>query len=126
MEPDPDYSAPFEREAGIMFTEDDLLWWRLKSTPQSPLDFSHADRIIAYAEANNQHVFAAHLAWDEGFGEGWTNDDLWGMSEQEARNTLFPTIQAMVGWRRTVPAGTAPRAGRCHSTLAYSRSPMTP
>ncbi|NED95871.1 endo-1,4-beta-xylanase [Phytoactinopolyspora alkaliphila] len=96
VEPDPDYSALFQREAGIMFTEDDLLWWRLKPTPGSPLDFSHADRIIAYAEANNQHVFAAHLAWDEGFGEGWTDDDLWGMSEQEARDTLFPTIQAMV------------------------------
>ncbi|NED99435.1 endo-1,4-beta-xylanase [Phytoactinopolyspora halotolerans] len=96
IEPDADYSALFAREAGILFTEDDLLWWRLKPTPDAPLDFSYADRIIAYAEANNQHVFAAHLAWDEGFGEGWTDDDLWGMTEQEARDTLFPTIQAMV------------------------------
>src|SRR5918999_1763231 len=49
-----------------------------------------------YAESNNQHVFAAHLAWDEGFGEGWTEDDLWGMTEQEARTTLFGTVQAEV------------------------------
>lgn len=96
IDPDPDYAALFSQEAGIMFTEDDLLWWRLKPTPESELDFSHADRIIAFAENNNQHVFAAHLAWDEGFGEGWTDDDLWGMTEQEARDTLFPTIQAMV------------------------------
>jgi endo-1,4-beta-xylanase len=96
IEPDPDYSSLFEREAGILFTEDDLLWWRLKPTPQSDLDFSYADRIIAYAESNNQHVFAAHLAWDEGFGDGWSSNDLWGMSEQEARDTLFPTVEAMV------------------------------
>ncbi|MQA24341.1 MAG: hypothetical protein GEU94_02470 [Micromonosporaceae bacterium] len=96
IEPDPDYSQLFANEAGILFAEDDLLWWRLKPTPDSPLDFSHADRIIAYAENNNQHVCAAHLVWDEGFGEGWTDDDLWGMTEQQARDTLFPTIQAEV------------------------------
>lgn len=96
IEPDPDYSALFQREAGILFTEDDLLWWRLKPTPDSPLDFTYADRILAFAEANGQHVCAAHLAWDEGFGEGWTEDALWGMTEQQARDQLFPTIAAQV------------------------------
>src|SRR5919109_1423796 len=96
FEPDPDYSALFQREAGILFTEDDLLWYRLKPTPTSPLDFSFGDRIVAYAEGNGQHVFGAHLVWDEGFGEGWTEDDLWGMTEQQARDTLFPTVQAEV------------------------------
>jgi endo-1,4-beta-xylanase len=96
FEPDPDYSALFQREAGILFTEDDLLWYRLKPTPASPLDFSFGDRIVAYAEGNGQHVFGAHLVWDEGFGEGWTEDDLWGMTEQQARDTLFPTVQAEV------------------------------
>ena len=24
-------------------------------------------------------MFGAHLVWDEGFGEGWTDDDLWGI-----------------------------------------------
>src|SRR5918999_4805386 len=45
VEPDPDYSALFQAEAGILFTEDDLLWYRLKPTPTSPLDFSFGDRI---------------------------------------------------------------------------------
>jgi endo-1,4-beta-xylanase len=96
FEPDPDYSVLFQREAGMLFTEDDLLWYRLKPTPDSELDFSFGDRIIAYAEGNGQHVFGAHLVWDEGFGEGWTFDDLWGMTEQQARDTLFPTVQAEV------------------------------
>jgi endo-1,4-beta-xylanase len=96
VEPDPGYSALFQREAGLLFTEDDLLWYQLKPTPGSPLNFSTGDRIIGYAEGNGQHVFAAHLVWDEGFGEGWTDDDLWGMTEQQARDTLFPTIRAEV------------------------------
>jgi endo-1,4-beta-xylanase len=96
IEPDPAYSALFQREAGMLFTEDDLLWWRLKPTPSSELDFSYADRIVAYAEGNGQHVFGAHLVWDEGFGDGWTFDDLWGMTEEQARNTLYPTVQAEV------------------------------
>jgi endo-1,4-beta-xylanase len=96
FEPDPDYSALFQREAGILFTEDDLLWYRLKPTPDSPLDFSFGDRILAYAEGNGQHFFGAHLVWDEGFGEGWTFDDLWGMTEQQARDTLYPTVEAEV------------------------------
>jgi endo-1,4-beta-xylanase len=76
--PDPGYSQLFQREAGILFTEDDLLWYRLRPTPTSGLDFSYGDQIIAYAEGNGQHVFGAHLVWDEGFGDGWTDDDLWG------------------------------------------------
>jgi len=96
VEPDPAYSALFQREAGTLFTEDDLLWYQLKPTPSSPLNFSTGDRIIGYAEANGQHVVGAHLVWDEGFGDGWTDDDLWGMTEQQARDTLFPTVQAEV------------------------------
>jgi endo-1,4-beta-xylanase len=91
--PDDEYSQLFQREAGILFTEDDLLWWRLRPTAESPLDFTYGDQIIGYAETNQQHVFGAHLAWDEGFGEGWTDDDLWGMTEQEARDVLFGTIR---------------------------------
>src|SRR5688500_8928153 len=30
FEPDPDYAALFAREAGMAFTEDDLLWYRLR------------------------------------------------------------------------------------------------
>jgi endo-1,4-beta-xylanase len=96
--PDPDYAALFEREAGVLFTEDDLLWYRLRPTPTSGLDFSFGDQIIAFAEAppTVQHVVGAHLVWDEGFGEGWTDDDLWGMTEQQARDVLFSTVDAEV------------------------------
>lgn len=50
----------------------------LGPTPDSPLDFSYADRLFARAERHGQPAFAAHLVWDEGLGEGWTDDDLWG------------------------------------------------
>jgi endo-1,4-beta-xylanase len=98
VDPDPAYSQLFKQEAGVLFTEDDLLWYRLRPTPTSGLDFSFGDQIISYAEAapNPQHVFAAHLVWDEGFGEFWTEDDLFGMTEQQARDVLFSTIQAEV------------------------------
>jgi endo-1,4-beta-xylanase len=93
---DADYGALINREAAILFTEDDLLWYQLKPTPDSPLDFSFGDRFIQTAERQRQLVFGAHLVWDEGFGEGWTEDDLWGMDEQTARTTLFGTVRSVV------------------------------
>jgi endo-1,4-beta-xylanase len=41
-------------------------------------------------------VFGAHLVWDEGFGDGWTDDDLWGMSHQKATHLINSTIDAVV------------------------------
>jgi endo-1,4-beta-xylanase len=93
---DTDYLALVNREAAIMFTEDDLLWYQLKPTPQSDLDFSFGDRFVAVAEQQRQLVFGAHLVWDEGFGDGWTEDDLFGMDEQTARNVLFGTVRRVV------------------------------
>ena len=75
---DPDYAQLVEHEAAILFTEDDLLWWRLRPTPDSALDFQYADQFMVFAERNRQLVLGAHLVWDEGFGEGWTEEDLWG------------------------------------------------
>jgi endo-1,4-beta-xylanase len=93
---DPDYARLFAREAGILFTEDDLLWYRLRPSIDSGLDLSFGDQIIGFAESNGQFVFGAHLAWDEGFGDGWTEDELFGLSEQQARSLLFGTIRAEV------------------------------
>jgi endo-1,4-beta-xylanase len=93
---DEEYAALFAREAGILFTEDDLLWYRLKPTPESPLDFSFGDQIVAFAERHGMAVLGAHLVWDEGFGEGWTEDDLWGLERDEARRLLFGTVRAVV------------------------------
>ena len=93
---DTEYAALFAREAGILFTEDDLLWYRLKPTPDAELDFSYGDQIVAFAERHGMAVFGAHLVWDEGFGEGWTEDDLWGLERAEARKLLFGTVRAVV------------------------------
>jgi endo-1,4-beta-xylanase len=93
---DADYPALHAREATLLFTEDDLLWYRLKPAPDAPLDFSYADRIIGFAEANRMRVFGAHLVWDQGFGEGWPEDHLWSLNEAQARQVLFGTLTATV------------------------------
>src|SRR5689334_16058098 len=54
---DAQYRSLFEAQAGILFTEDDLLWWRLRPTPTSGLDFSYADQIIDLATRNGMLVF---------------------------------------------------------------------
>jgi endo-1,4-beta-xylanase len=94
---DATYRKLFERQAAILFTEDDLLWYRLRPTPQSELDFEYGDQIIGFAERNNMLVLGAHLVWDNGFGEGWTDDDLWGMNQQQARDLILETIDSVVG-----------------------------
>jgi endo-1,4-beta-xylanase len=94
---DPDYAALFRRQAAILFTEDDLLWWRLKPTPDSPLDFTYGDQIIDFAEKNHQLVYGGPgLVWDEGFGDGWTDSDLWDISEKRARQLLYGTMRAVM------------------------------
>jgi endo-1,4-beta-xylanase len=93
---DPDYRKLFASQAGILFTEDDLLWYRVKPTPSSRLDFSYGDRIVGFAERKHMYVFGAHLVWDEGFGSGWRDNDLWGLSAREARDLLYGTVRKVV------------------------------
>jgi endo-1,4-beta-xylanase len=90
---DAEYAQLVAHEAAILFTEDDLLWWRLKPTPDSPLDFQYADQFMAFAQEHGKLVFGAHLVWDEGFGEGWTEDDVWGMDEDSARSLMLEVIE---------------------------------
>jgi endo-1,4-beta-xylanase len=97
---DPGYSKLHAREAGLLFTEDDLLWYQLKPSPEAPLNFGPGDEIIGFAEKNRQLVIGAHLAWDEGFGEGWTEEDLWGLSRKEARQLLYGVIREEVAHYR--------------------------
>lgn len=85
-----------DREAGILFCQDDLLWYVLKPTPESTLDFSYGDAFYHQAESQNQLVLAAHLVWDEGFGDGWTDDDLWGLNRREASDLLFGVVRREV------------------------------
>ncbi len=105
VENDPEYLQLVDHEAALLFTEDDLLWWRLKPTPDAALDFTYADQFMKIAEQGHKLVLGAHLVWDEGFGEEWTEDDLWGMDEQTARRVLFDTINAEVSRYRGRMAG---------------------
>jgi endo-1,4-beta-xylanase len=93
---DDEYKKVHAREAAVMFTEDDLLWYQLKPTPDSPLNFEPGARMVRFAERHDQLTIGAHLAWDEGFGEGWTEDDLWGMSRKEAEKVLYSTARRQV------------------------------
>jgi endo-1,4-beta-xylanase len=91
------YADLFRREVAMLWPEDDFLWYHLRPSPTSGLDFSYPDMIVDFAEANRQLIIGAPgLVWDEGFGDGWTDDDLWGMSRTEASNVLYSTVRAMV------------------------------
>ena len=103
---DAEYRRLFAEHAAILFTEDDLLWYRLRPAPESGLDFAFGDQIAGFTRRQDMLMFGAHLVWDEGFGEGWSDRDLWGMDERTARSVLFDTIDAVarryrgqvVGW----------------------------
>ncbi|HJR96581.1 MAG TPA: endo-1,4-beta-xylanase [Actinomycetota bacterium] len=97
---DTEYRRLFERETALVFTEDDLLWWRLKPTPDAPLDFRFGDRLVGFAEQERLAVLGAHLVWDEGFGDGWTDDDVWTLSADAARRLLYGTIDEVVAHYR--------------------------
>jgi endo-1,4-beta-xylanase len=93
---DDHYKALHSREAGLLFTEDDLLWYQLKPQPDAPLNFQPGNRIINFAERNDQLTIGAHLVWDEGFGEGWTDEDLWDISRRRAEKLLYGVIRKQV------------------------------
>jgi endo-1,4-beta-xylanase len=94
---DPAYAHLFGREVGMLWPEDDFLWYHLRPSPTSGLDFTYPDMIVEFAERHGQLVLGAPgLVWDEGFGDGWTDDDLWGMSHRRASHVLFSTVRAMV------------------------------
>jgi endo-1,4-beta-xylanase len=90
------YKALHSREAGLLFTEDDLLWYQLKPGPGDPLNFKPGDRIVDFAERNRQLTIGAHLVWDEGFGEGWTDEDLWDIGRRRAEKLLYGVIRKEV------------------------------
>jgi endo-1,4-beta-xylanase len=93
---DPQYMKLYAREAGLLWPEDDLLWYQLKPTPESKLDFSHGDQIFRFARKNHQLRIGNFLVWDEGFGEGWTDDDLWGLSKKKAKKLLYGVARKLV------------------------------
>lgn len=99
------YGALLDREAAIVFTEEDLLWYELKPTSESALDFNFADQLYARARRHGQLVFGAHLVWDEGFGDGWKDFDFASLSRAKAEALLFGTERAVVDRYRGRTAG---------------------
>jgi len=93
---DAEYKQLFLHEPAILFTEDDLLWWRLKPSPDAELDFQYGDQFVNMAQDNQKLVFGAHLVWDEGFGDGWTEDDIFGLDKQAATDLMLGTIDQEV------------------------------
>src|SRR3954452_22752356 len=95
------FRRALKRQAALIFPQDDSLWYVLKPAKDKPLNFDASDKIVELAEKNKQLLFAAHLVWDEGFGDGWDTDELFHMSAQDARNLLFgviePTVQRYKG-----------------------------
>jgi endo-1,4-beta-xylanase len=77
------------RQAALIFTMDDFLWYQLKPSRDAPLNFEPGDAIVAKAKENRQLLFGAHLVWDEGFGEGWEEGEMFDLTEAEARELLF-------------------------------------
>jgi endo-1,4-beta-xylanase len=102
---DADYTALINREAAVLFTEDDLLWYKLKPSRDAPLDFSYGDQFVAFAEKRGMLPFGAHLVWDEGFGDGWGEDELWSLSREEAEDLLYGIVRAEVRRYRGRMAG---------------------
>jgi endo-1,4-beta-xylanase len=94
---DPGYAKLHAHHAALLAPEDDLLWWRIRPAPHSGLDFTHPDRIYAFAEKHNQVVYGGPgLVWDDGFGDGWTDKDLWDIGEKRARHLLYDTLRAVM------------------------------
>ncbi len=94
---DPAYAALFRREAALLWPEDDMLWYRIKRTPTSRIDFTYPDRIVEFAEKNHQLVLGGPgLVWDQGFGKGWADNVASTLSPKQARDVLFGTLRAMV------------------------------
>jgi len=93
---DPAYRRLHARECGLLWPEDDLLWYHLKPTPDSPLDVRSGDRIFRFARRHHQLRIGAFLVWDEGFGDGWSDDDLWGLSRKNAQKLLYGTARRLV------------------------------
>jgi endo-1,4-beta-xylanase len=90
------YSRLYGREAAILSTEDDFLWYRVRPSPTSGLKFKYSDQIVAFAKKRGMLMFGAHLVWDQGFGNGWNDNQIYGMDTATATKMLWGTVDALV------------------------------
>ena len=102
---DIDHSRLVDSQSGVVLTEDDLLWYRLRPSYKAALDFSYADAFFRRAEKQRQRVVGAHLVWDEGFGDSWTTEALNGLSRRRAHALLFGTLEETVKRYRNRASG---------------------
>jgi endo-1,4-beta-xylanase len=94
---DPGYAKLYAHHSALLAPEDDLLWYRIRPTPHGGLDFTHPDRIYDFAEKHHQLVYGGPgLVWDQGFGEGWKDKDLWDIGEKRARHLLYGTLRRVM------------------------------
>lgn len=113
MDPDTDYAKLFARQAEILFTEDDLLWYRLKPNPEAELDFSFADTLYAFARRHRQLVFAAHLGLGRGLRGGLAREVPVGVGQagrREGGDELG--YREEVPWYQTIGRGYVARMFR--------------
>ena len=48
--------------------------------------------LVRFAERHGQLLIVGPgLVWDQGFGDGWTDDDIWGMDKTTAEAVLYGT-----------------------------------
>ena len=85
---DADFSRLYQREAAILFTEDDLLWYRLRLTPHADLDFTYGDRIVGFGEHRGMLVLGARLVWDEGSGMDGPTTTCGGLTDSSTRHPV--------------------------------------
>jgi endo-1,4-beta-xylanase len=90
------YRRLYAREAAILSTEDDFLWYRVRPSPTSGVRFKYSDEIVAFAKQHHMLMFGAHLVWDQGYGNGWKQSDFFGMNTSTAKRYLWGTVDALV------------------------------
>jgi endo-1,4-beta-xylanase len=90
------YRRLYTREAAILSTEDDFLWYRVRPSPTSGLKFKYSDQILNFAKQHQMMMFGAHLVWDQGYGDGWKQADLFAMDTSTADRYLWGTVDALV------------------------------
>jgi endo-1,4-beta-xylanase len=98
---DRQYKHLFKQQAAMLTMQDDLLWYRLKPKPSSPLNFHPADRMVKLAERNGMLVMGAPgLVWDDGFGNGWgpnySYSIIWGLKRRHAERLLYGIVRRAV------------------------------
>jgi endo-1,4-beta-xylanase len=90
------YRRLYAREAAVLSTEDDFLWYRVRPSPTSGLKFKYSDQVVNFAKQQQMLTFGAHLVWDQGYGDGWKQADLFGMDTSTADRYLWGTVDALV------------------------------